>query len=286
MVNKNSKVLSVSHNDLDGIGCQILLANYFTNISFYNWSYYEIDERFPYINFDEYDYVIVSDISPTNHDLLKHPKIIYLDHHESAIDVHCPEENRFVNLSMCGTKIVFKWLDKNFDFDVEKFNTLVELVNDYDMWILSNPFSWDLNCLFQKYREKDFYERFLYGDLKFTPEEIEYIQSQKDIVDKTYSELECIDLPSINGVFFYATDWLNDLCHRKLKDGYNYAFCYNLKRNTISIRSNTELNLGVMLREIECGGGHKQASGTIQVSGDEIPKMVEKICERINMDSR
>lgn len=280
-ITKDSRVLSISHNDMDGVGCQILLANYFRNIAFYNWSYYDIDEKFHNVKFEDWDLIIISDLSPTNHDLLKHPKIVYLDHHESAIEMHSPENNRIVDLSKCGTKIVSEWLAQNFTFDDSPFWSLVDYINDYDMWILEYEQSWNMNCLFYKYKEKDFYERFLGGDTKFTPEELEYIQSQKKELDDTFNGLDTMDIPEINGVFFYAENFLNDLCHRFLQNGYDYSFCYNIKRNTISIRTQKELNLGVLLRELGVGGGHKKAAGTIQTTGDETLELLNKIKDGI-----
>ena len=42
---KNARILSVSHNDLDGVGCQILLGSVFRNIEYRNCSYYNIDKE-------------------------------------------------------------------------------------------------------------------------------------------------------------------------------------------------------------------------------------------------
>jgi oligoribonuclease NrnB/cAMP/cGMP phosphodiesterase (DHH superfamily) len=282
MINKNSKVLSISHNDLDGVGCQILLANYFHNISYYNWGYYEIDEKFQNIDFNAFDYVIVSDLSPTNHELLKHPKIIYIDHHESAIELSCPKENRFIDITRCGTALVAEWLDKTFDFDYTPFHSFVQLVNDYDMWILKYPFSWDLNCMFQKYKEKLFFERFLDGNMVFNDEENDYVNAQKEVLNNLYNNLDIVELKDINGCFFFAEDFLNDLCHRMMEEkGYKFSFCYNVKRSTISIRTVTNLNIGVLLRKLDVGGGHAKAAGTKQVVGNDVMEMVEKISKGI-----
>jgi oligoribonuclease NrnB/cAMP/cGMP phosphodiesterase (DHH superfamily) len=43
-LSSRSRILSISHNDLDGIGCQIVLKNYFNNIEFSVTTYNNIDE--------------------------------------------------------------------------------------------------------------------------------------------------------------------------------------------------------------------------------------------------
>ena len=69
---------------------------------------------------------------------LKNPKIILLDHHESALDLHDPSKNRFVIPSMCGAKLTQRFLERCFNLDLSKFDNLIYLTQDYDLWIHSN----------------------------------------------------------------------------------------------------------------------------------------------------
>ncbi len=52
-IDTKSKILSISHNDLDGVVCQIILGQVYKNIHYINASFYKIDSILKEIHFDE-----------------------------------------------------------------------------------------------------------------------------------------------------------------------------------------------------------------------------------------
>src|SRR4051812_45137469 len=80
----NSKILSITHaNCMDGTSCQICLDNVFKNLNCVGVKYNDIDSILTRLidnNFEGYDFVFLTDISPQDANLLKDKnKIILLD---------------------------------------------------------------------------------------------------------------------------------------------------------------------------------------------------------------
>ena len=56
-IDRNSKILSISHADGDGVACQIILGQVFKNIKYLNTAFYKVDKILESVMFDDYDYV-------------------------------------------------------------------------------------------------------------------------------------------------------------------------------------------------------------------------------------
>jgi oligoribonuclease NrnB/cAMP/cGMP phosphodiesterase (DHH superfamily) len=59
------KILSISHYDMDGFGCQLCINEKFKNhdITFDNCSYGKIEETIWRYNFNDYDLIFITDLN-------------------------------------------------------------------------------------------------------------------------------------------------------------------------------------------------------------------------------
>jgi oligoribonuclease NrnB/cAMP/cGMP phosphodiesterase (DHH superfamily) len=265
----NAKILSISHNDLDGVGCQILLGAVFKNIHYINCSYYDIDKELKATNPDEYDFIFVTDIFPNDKaSLEKFNNLILIDHHQTAI--HCPENHWFVHKIYSATYLVKHFLDKMYRFEkLEKYSKIVKLINDYDIWDRKYKNSSALNYLFSLYHADQFRKRFRTGSLKLTEYEKTYIIECNEKFNDLYENLEIFDFEKINVCFFVSDVLVNELCETLQQDGYDIVMFNTLKNYKISIRSKLDdFNVGLYLKENGIGGGQFHAAG-IDVATEE-----------------
>lgn len=282
--NKNSKVLSISDSDLDGAGAQIVLGNSLKNLTLYKASYANIDEMMKSVNYKEWDFVILTDITPHDHTLMDlSDNIILLDHHDSAADLHCPEKMRSVIRGHCSAYWTKKFCEDTLKVNLKYLDNLIYLIEDYDMWHLKNDKSRFLNVLFYKYYSEKFQRRFFSGDTRFTKEEISFIRKRKKDFRDIYENLEVYTLDSINGCFIQCTQFHNDICHKLLNDEkYNVVILRNPQNKKVSMRNNCpEVHIGNILKELDIGGGHKDAGGFVELDMESLQKKLLAIENKI-----
>jgi len=146
----------LSHNDLDGYGCQLISSKVFKNGFYYNANYgNEVKLQIETIlnNIANYKqdkiFFLISDLNLTLDEAknldkkIKHLlksgyniKLQLLDHHISGTECSQKYDWYYVDESRCATKIVYDYFKKNFSefYDSEKLNILVEAINDIDIW--------------------------------------------------------------------------------------------------------------------------------------------------------
>lgn len=257
-----SKILSLSHNDMDGVGAQIILGAIYKNITYICIKYQEIDKVLSGMNCDEYDYVFLTDITPSKHELLdKFNNVIVIDHHENM--ENNPSKKVFINRKHSATKLVKHFMEKMYDVELSDYDDFVKYVNDYDTWTLKYKGAKRMNLLYTYYSEDKFRNRFKSGNMKLTDKEKNYIlESEKKFVE-LYENLEIIEFEKINGCVFYHDEVINELAYRLMKEeGYKIVLINTTKNYNLSLRSSLDdFNFGKYLREKGWGGGHKQAAG-------------------------
>lgn len=282
----DSKILSISHNDLDGVGCQILLGAIYKNITYMNLSYLDIDKRLLNLDETKYDFIFVTDISPNVVEVMdRFDNLILIDHHQTA--EHNPKKNRFVKTTHSATYLTHHFLTRKYgDSIMSKYTKFVTLVNDYDMWELNYKGSKPLNDLYRKYNANKFRERFKSGILKLSKSEIDYIKRVKSNFNKIYNEIEIYDFESINACYFLSDTLVNEIAHKLLHtDGYDCVFFNTMKSYKLSVRSKLEdFNFGVYLKDKGVGGGHKQAAGIDVGTEEELNTMLNNIEEWLYQD--
>ncbi len=173
-------ILSLSHLDLDGIGCQIVLRSLFGEITRMNTSYGKIEE---YINIiDEYcsrespEKVFITDLSFT-YDLLKQLSIIankfqnikfyFIDHHPfengDYHDLVTSNLTIIITDKASATKLTYLFLKANYNLHNEKLEKFVSYINAYDIWLKNTPefkVGFVYNELFWKYKIDYFWSKF------------------------------------------------------------------------------------------------------------------------------
>jgi len=276
-IDKNAKILSVSHDDLDGVGCQIVLGGIFKNIEYRNCVYHNIDKELMSIDGSEYDYIFVTDISPKIHEVLdSFDNMILIDHHQNVQNM--PKKHRYVNKKYSATYLTHHFMSKMYGKEkVQRFSKIVKLINDYDMWILQYKGSKVLNDLFSMYNSKKFRERFRDGKLSLTKTEKEYLQGIQEKFDKIYDELIVEEFETINACWFESNVFVNEIAHKLMhEEGYHFVMFNTLKSYKISIRScMNDFNFGSYLKENKIGGGHNKAAGVDVRTQEDMNKIVD-----------
>lgn len=218
----NKSIISLSHNDLDGIGCQVVIRWQYSDVYYKSISYNKIldtlNELDSTLSYDRSKtQVIISDLSFKENEVVilkniceKYPtvKFIMADHHLRPINVsnlYKAFTKNFIDLhteSKCSALILFYY----YGINNTKIRDFVGLINSYDMWITdANNFeeSLLLNEIYESMSHQDFFSGVgLYGNLKEditrkTDKITQKIQSIKD-------GIECNELIFVSDKAFIA----------------------------------------------------------------------------------
>jgi len=285
---RDSKVLSISHNDFDGVTSQIVLGHIFEDITYLNTSFYKIDSVLESVEYDRYDFVFVTDINPENKERLNlSEKIILIDHHGSAIDANDPSKMHFVMPGKCAAVRTKAFVEKYYGVTLDHLDDLVRLCNDYDMWELKDPKSKQLNdVMFYLYRPKKFRDQFFDGRTTFTEKEQDWLEEREKEFARLYESLTVFDFEKINGCIVQSKEFINEICDKLMKEeSYNIVFCRNPYHGRVSIRHNLppeELDVGTILKEKGWGGGHCQSAGMFCDDIDDFQKKCAALEELIS----
>jgi len=282
-LNSKSRILSVSHWDMDGSTCQIVLGNYFENIEYHSATFTNIDHMMKIMapNFHKYDAVILTDVYPKDSALLDHPNIILLDHHETDKH-HDATKNRYVIQDNCAAVLTQNWVETKFNVNFSHLYELTRLVNDYDLWIHQDPKSREMNDIFDLYRETKFHKRFFNGDVEFTEKEKNHIKMRKELFEKKWNELDVFEFEKINACLVQIDDFPNEICERLYtQEGYDIVFAKNIKNDNISVRTGRDdIHLGELFTDLEIGGGHAKSSGIRGHNNIDSLKLVLEMVEK------
>lgn len=200
----NKNILSLSHNDLDGISCQILLKTHFRHTTFVSCNYSETLVRLKDIKrtLHEYDILVVTDLV-IDDDIYNYisqlltifPKlsIIWIDHHYKSIETLNRTRNNVINTENC--KLIFdidKSASKLLSEELNISSKFIDAVNAFDVWDTNNKhfkLGMVYNSLFWSYKQRSFYSQFKSNqDLSQKhKEDFEKINKEKN---KYFEELE------------------------------------------------------------------------------------------------
>ena len=140
------KILSISHYDLDGFGCQLCIYEKFKNynIVFDNCGYNKINKTLDKYDFNNFDLVFITDLNFTikNQELLYDKlldykgKCIYIDHHQY-------DTTEILDKSNCKVIIDDTKSATLKTYEVLKLNNsnllkLCKVIDIYDMWRTKN----------------------------------------------------------------------------------------------------------------------------------------------------
>jgi len=260
---RDSRILSISHWDFDGVTCSIVLANYFKNIKCISCTFTNVDSIIEKTNLEDYDAIFVTDCFPKQVETLDSTdKIIILDHHQGSKKIFNPEKNIYSIDGVCGALLTKNWVEETYNINLNHLNDLVRYANDYDLWIHNWHKSRFINELFWKMGDTKFRMRFMNGDVRFTPQELSFFRQRRKEFFETYDKLLVFEFEKINACFVPVTQFLNDIADRLLyKDGYELVLVQNARSKHISVRSKSDdVNLGKIINDLNLGGGHGKAA--------------------------
>lgn len=282
--NRNLRILNITHCDLDGSVAAVIVKRYYvgclTHRTTYGRTYAESTLRYIDCIRHKIDGIVFTDFSPIDFkdelDRLNIPYII-LDHHESALYMNDPKIGHIVNTKFCGAKLAYLYYSKTAK-ELDCLGELVELTNDYDMWIHADRRSKYLNTVHWTYYDFDaFYERFKYGFNGFTDNEKKELLKHSEQFKQMWENMPMTDLPH-NGCICYADMFFSDLGLKLESEGYKWFIIFNEQSQKVHLRSSTDkIDFAkICSEELHRGGGHSK-SASCDCSKDEL----ESLCTRI-----
>ena len=279
----NKTYVNLSHYDLDGVVCHIILKQLFPDIRHYCCGYGKFEKFVDRIIMEQEDtdILFVTDWTLTLDAFNRFKryygddKFVYFDHHDSTLEnLKGVTFKGKVDTSISASMIVFK----QFEYKLKalpsytQLKKLVEYTDAYDCWRISHSdFKWGyvLTELFYIYNWNMFVDVFRDGFRHLTKQEMTNIKtSVRNRWGKLEKEGKFIAGYPSDMIFFVMGDadgFINDIT--LLDKNTKYFFAYNPKEHKISVRLRNVNNdiakvFDKMLKDdanIKSYGGHKSA---------------------------
>lgn len=261
------QTLHISHNDLDGLGCGVLIKKFMPgNIKTVYLGYDDID-RYIEENYHYYDRIIITDVSPqygTVEMLAGEKDVLIIDHHASSDalkDFHFTHHD----ITKCATLLTYEYLLQE-GFNVEEYEEFARCINDVDMWFLKREDSLKMSVLFNLMGITRMEERFLSNSYKgFTDTEkllITLEEERRDnYIKKAMRNIETIkDKDGLTFTVVFAESYASELGNYIIsEDISDYVMLINAQSKKISLRSRKDVDIR-HIAERNGGGGHKNAA--------------------------
>lgn len=296
----------LTHHDLDGVGCDILIRNLVPLSKVCNCGYGKVGNIISSGGLSGFDTCIVTDISLTQDQFNTineeyGNKMVWIDHHPHSLEVaeHALEyDNVVVKMGASATMLVMmkymEYFKKNKNFT--QLSKFVSYVDAYDMWRCdSRPVEfqrgYDLNTLFWDGSYWSFRDRFMCGFDKFSTKELQIISQHNRNRDSSIKETHREELDKETALFLGAArKYINDFS--LIFDNYQTFFIvyHSDGMPKLSIRTRKEgipldkIIKGIDNENIVSGGGHNKAAGIDfceNVSFDTIIDVVEMIYKKL-----
>jgi oligoribonuclease NrnB/cAMP/cGMP phosphodiesterase (DHH superfamily) len=263
----------ITHNDLDGIGCAILMEKVFPEVKTFPIDYRELPKVLPRVlEKAKMNQVYVTDIALTE-ELAKlcddHGKVQHVDHHISSKKVSDKYPWSLFNVNNCATYLLWKMLSQY--ANLEDYKEFVELVDNYDTWghgTQPTEKARDLNRLLKMLGPEVFVSRFkAKASVKFNSIEEAIINTDKNMEEKylqeaiTYTQA----MRDKDGNVFllvaaeqYTSSLGNYLLHQF--EEAEYVVILDMLHDKASLRSKGKVNVADLAKACG-GGGHAKAAG-------------------------
>lgn len=296
----------LSHFDLDGVGCDILLSLMFKFDEIYQCGYGKVKEHISRGDLSGYDSCIVSDICliPEQYKKISEEygnKFLLIDHHPDTKKLLSikNKSNIIFSQKFCATALIFQSFYKNlkkFD-DINKF---VAAVDAYDCWRFDThpdmfKIGYRLNTIFWAMGYWDFQKRFFNSfSLDFNDTEKSFIEKNENERDKVIQEADKNEFGNnsllvITDTSKYVNDFTLECPQYDLYyivyidiDGNKKVSCRTSLKNVSLGRTLIELKKSYMC--IKVAGGHDQAAGINfeeDTSLDQIVDLIEDLNNRM-----
>lgn len=261
------QILHISHNDLDGLGCGVLIKKFMPgNIKTVYLGYDDID-RYIEDNYHYYDKIIITDVSPqygTVEMLAGEKDVLIIDHHASS-DALKDFNFTYHDTTKCATLLTYEYLLQE-GFQVEEYEEFALCINDVDMWFLKREDSLKMSVLFNLMGITRMEERFLSATYKgFTDTEkllITLEEERRDnYIKKAMRNIETIkDKDGLTFTVVFAESYASELGNYIIsEDISDYVMLINAQSKKISLRSRKDVDIR-HIAERNGGGGHKNAA--------------------------
>ena len=264
----NMKRLHISHNDLDGVGCGILIKKFLPGKT--DTVYLSYDEIDPLLNsdLDRYDEVIITDVSPSYKSVAKvisEKELLIIDHHLSSESLK-DFPNVYHDINFCATMLTYKYLEDN-GYPVEEYKELAEAINDIDLWHMKRKDSLEMGVLFNVLGISRFESRFLkspyngFNELETTVIELE-TERKETYMFKAMKRLNSyVDKSGKSVAVVFAEAYASELGNKIIVDNaIDYVVIINAQAKRVSLRSAPHIDVRLLAEKFG-GGGHKNASG-------------------------
>lgn len=259
--------LHVSHNDLDGLGCGILIKKYLKNVHTLYLGYNEVDQAVVEES-SNYAGLIITDVSPSErayNSILGETEITFIDHHPTSAWLK-GQHGVIHDTTKSATKLTYEWLESK-GCDVSPYADLVDCINDFDMWHMQRSDSLQMNILFMKLGIERFETRFLSNpSAKFTENEALIVELEEDRRDRyirnsAKSGIYFKDNKGRSGYAVFCEEYNSEVGNYITNElDVDYVVIVNAQRKKVSLRSVPEVDVSEIAVQ-NGGGGHKNAAG-------------------------
>lgn len=261
------QTLHISHNDLDGLGCGVLIKKFMPgNIKTAYLGYDDID-RYIEENYHYYDRIIITDVSPqygTVEMLAGEKDVLIIDHHASSDalkDFHFTHHD----ITKCATMLTYEYLLQK-GFKAEEYEEFARCINDVDMWFLKREDSLKMSVLFNLMGITRMEERFLstpYTTFTDTEKLMITLEEERrdNYIKKAMRNIETIkDKDGLTVTVVFAESYASELGNYIIsEDISDYVMLINAQSKKVSLRSRKDIDIR-HIAERNGGGGHKNAA--------------------------
>lgn len=270
------KVLHITHNDLDGLGCGVLIKKFLPGSITTNYLSYDDIDSVIEKNFHKFDQIVITDVSPafnTIEVLAGEKDVLLIDHHLTTeklkkfpFTVHSTEK--------CATLLTYDYLISQ-GFKAEAYKRMAEAINDIDLWLLRGEEGMKLNMLFHLLGIARMEERLLQTPFEgFTEAEKLLISIEEDrkenYIKKAMKNLTIhTDKANLRFAAVFAESYASELGNTIIAQNIaDYVIMINAQGRRVSLRSRKDVSI-VEIAERMNGGGHKNAAGFPAPRGED-----------------
>ena len=285
----NKKIKLFTHNDLDGMGCLVLLSLAYgkENIDFEYCTHDNINDNIlTYIESGEkHDCIFITDIAPNEDVSEKLDKsglpVWLLDHHKTNLWIN---KYMWANVSLyniennltSGTELVYDYLiEMNVLKETDLLNNFVWCVRRYDTWEWKTKFidgiEAELNQLLYIMRKDEFVDDIIYKAnnelLLFNSSDTKALERTKrekeSYMEYMLSKLNYMEILSHKIAYVYDARYVSEFGNLVCSQNpdVDLFMSINLNKKTVEMRSvKDDIDLSVIASTFG-GGGHKSAAG-------------------------
>lgn len=276
-------MILITHTDLDGIGCEIVVRNFVPSIQdrqIFQCNYGVVDSTVRKILDTTDEKLLVTDLSfereTAEYIERSHPgRVELFDHHKTTLETLGDYSWASLDTRYSATKILFEEFGRRYPglavpAALERF---VYLVNDYDLWIHESPDSAKLNAMLYMLGKDLFAEtlrsRIAQNGELITPLDCLYVQGLEHHKRKYFMERVKGSHVVGNRLLLVAGRYLSELSQyirdhpsppEQWKD-VDYIDMLNFEYGTHALRSyNPDFDVS-QVAQGKGGGGHPKAAG-------------------------